>query len=61
MVRSSPPEMANSTPLAPWMETSRSGELMAASAAFSARFSPEAVPMRFDGDNAATELLERVN
>ena len=45
MVKSSPPAMEKSTPLAPLILISRSGEEMAARAASSARFSPEAAPM----------------
>ena len=40
MVRSSPPAIEKSTPFAPWIETSRSGELMAIFAASAARLSP---------------------
>jgi len=44
IVKSSPPEIANKTPLAPEIDKSRRGELIAESAAFSARPSPAAIP-----------------
>ena len=57
--RSSPPAMAKSTPLAPVIETSRSGELIASLAASSARFSPEdtPTPMRAEPAFSITERM----
>ena len=52
MPRSEPPEMDSSTPCAPSIEASSSGEAIASSAAATARLSPRALPMPISADPA---------
>ncbi|CAM5450823.1 hypothetical protein SALBM217S_02641 [Streptomyces griseoloalbus] len=51
--RSQPPEMESSTPRAPSMDASRSGEEIAISAAATARSSPRAEPMPMSAEPAS--------
>ena len=57
MPRSSPPAIAKSTPFAPVIDTSRSGELIAERAASSARFSPAERPTPMSADPAFSITL----
>ena len=57
MVMSGPPVILKSTPLAPSIETSRSGEEMAARAAIWARLSPTPLPMPIRADPASTMMV----